>query len=257
LSKREFLKELAEIFREVKTSYEKEIIELMRRKKILKGEEIGKLTLVERNGRTAYVLLTANTSLYGNIVYETFKLFMEYFKRGDGDPVIVGRLGRLLFEEAAPGTEYTFFDFPDNRIELANFEWVAEYLLRYKRIFVFHGEFRNIVFQKPQVSSVSGDELEIPGVENIYGEKVAPQYIFEPTLEDVMVFFENEIVALILEQAVYEGQLAKFASRMYLLEQSLDNIKKRLDEVELQARMIQQKENNKKQQERLAAIWAR
>lgn len=259
VSKRDFLQEIAQIFQQVKASYEKEIVKLMQEKKILRGEEVTKLTLLQRNGRTAYVLLTANTGLYGDVVRKTTDLFFDYQRRGDGDPVIIGRFGRALFEHTFPQVEYTYFDFPDNKIELEHFSWIAEHLIRYKRIFVFHGQFKNIVSQEPVVSSVSGDELTIPGQEE--QEKIKEEerldFLFEPTLEDVMVFFENEIVALILEQAVFEGQLAKFASRMWIMEKAQENIEKGLEKMQSLKRLVKHREDNKKQQEVISgrSLW--
>ena len=46
------------------------------------------------------------------------------------------------------------------------------------------------------------------------------KYIFEPSLETIVIFFETEIFSSLLEQVFHESRLAKLASRMVLLDRA-------------------------------------
>ena len=69
LSSRSFIVDLNDTFRAVTFAYE----EYLRR--IKKTKETG--SLLEKNGRSVMVLMTANMGLYGDILRKTFSLFSQ------------------------------------------------------------------------------------------------------------------------------------------------------------------------------------
>ena len=73
LASRDFLLEINTVFQEVKSSYKEEIEKLMKRKKIKNPKE---LTFLNRNGKTLYLLISANTGLYGDLIKKTYHLFI-------------------------------------------------------------------------------------------------------------------------------------------------------------------------------------
>ena len=72
-------------------------------------------------------------------------------------------------------------------------------------------------------------------------------YIFEPSVEKILMFFETQIFASLFDQAVRENQLAKFASRILSMDRASDNIRNRLKELNLQSMRISHYLVNKKQ----------
>ena len=66
LNNRDFLASLFEIYRHVKFSYQKELVQTKA------------ATAVKKLG-TVHVLLSANTGLYGDIIHKTFDLFIIWF----------------------------------------------------------------------------------------------------------------------------------------------------------------------------------
>lgn len=250
LKSRDFLLEINTIFQQVKSSYREEMSLLMKRKKIKDPKE---LTFLTRNGKTLYVLISANTGLYGNIVRRTYNLFMEVLKRDKAqDVLIIGKLGYNLFEAEKIDVPAAYFDFPDDRIDKEKLKKIVAHIIQYQKVLVFYEQFNNVVNQEPIITNISGDPLS-------YNKTDMPQaaqakYFFEPTLEKIMAFFEKEIVASIFEQTVLESELAKFAARMVALDSSSENTKTRLKQVIFQRERLKHQKANKEQVGKFSAM---
>ena len=251
LQNRAFHAGLSRAFGEVKRAYKKEVRELMKKKRI-KGET--SLSLIKRNGKTAYVLLMANTGLYGDIINKVFTFFSQEFKKGAADAVVIGKMGSVFFEAAFPGKSLTYFDFPDNAIDLVSLKTITDHLARYEKIIVFHGVFKNLLLQQGTFSAISGDELPTDILES-----KDIRYLFEPELETIFLFFETEIFASLMEQVFYESRLAKLASRMMLLDRASLNIDRSMAHAAFERGKIHHRIFNKKQLDALTGmtLWER
>lgn len=215
LANRTFHMGLNRMFREITTAYKKEVEYMMKKNKIkTQGSDV---SLIRRTKQTVFMVLSANTGLYGDVINRTFAAFMAEIKRTQGDAVIVGRMGKIFFENMMPGSPFTYFDFPDNSIAIENLKQISEFLAQYEKVIAFYGVFKNLLTQEVRASIVSGAELS---TEKTEGQTVQP-YFFEPSLEEITLFFENEIFASLLEQVFQESRLAKLAARMVLLDRAI------------------------------------
>ena len=247
LKSRYFMEDLNYIFSEVKSSYRKEIDALMKKNKT---KDKNKLSFFVRNGKTLHVFISANTGLYGEIVKDTFNLFIEETKKHDCDVAIIGKQGLSFFLNEKLNKKYVYFDFPDNGIDDTVLKQIVTTLISYEKVVVFFGKFQSIVTQSPTMSDISGN---IEGVQDATG-KVSMKYFFEPSLERILAFFEQEIFASIFEQTVKESQLAKFAARIVTLDTSTENIRKRLGQMIYEKNKLVHHENNKKQLQVFSSI---
>ncbi len=240
---RQFLEGLGKVFAEVRFSY---------------GREVGKITAksrLARNGKTVAVFISANSGLYGDIVERVFEKFGEQVARQKAEAVVVGKLGLRMMQERMPDRLFNYFDFSDEEVDPENLGLIMRYLLQFEKILVFYGKFENIVTQNPTVTSVSGDEIMAKQESKRAGEgDRGNKYLFEPGLAEVLQVFEGEILASIFEQTVHESQLAKFASRMRHLDESAENIDKRLVRLKFDGRRLSHKIESRKQLSRLAGI---
>lgn len=249
LAGRLFIAELNYIFQQVKSSHRNEVLKRMKTKNI---KDPSKLTFIERNGKTLYVLLSSNTGLYGDIIKKTSDLFISLVRKEKADAVIIGRIGLELFKNAGLLITYNYFDFPDEKVNNESLRKIISYILQYERTFIVYGRFENIVSQKPIVTSISGDPLaSSQGASNV-------KYFFEPSLDKIMKFFEAQIFASLFDQTVFESQLAKFASRMTSLEQRVENIQDILKDMALEKEKIRHRIMNKKQLETFSSmeLWS-
>ncbi|OGH31138.1 MAG: hypothetical protein A3J69_00130 [Candidatus Levybacteria bacterium RIFCSPHIGHO2_02_FULL_42_12] len=257
--KREFLEGLSDIFKKVKESYKTEIQILMQRKKI---KDTTKASLMHKNGKTVLVLISANTGLYGDIIKRTYRLFLQEAQKGNADVALIGKLGHLLYNQEKDKLPITYFEFPDNTINQDMLRDIVTHLIQYERIVVFFGKFQSVVTQTPAASSISGDEpaaveSDATAVVSDAGKKQVPihiQYLFEPSLEKILNFFETEVMTSIFEQTVHESQLAKFASRMTTLDKAGENISGTLKKTLFWEQRFKHHAMNKKQLATLSSI---
>lgn len=273
LKTREFLDGLTAIFQEVKISYGREIIMLMKKKKL---KDRSKLSLIKRNGKTVALLLSSNTGLYGDIMQRTCKSFNEYVTTKERcDVAIVGKMGRRLFTEQNPTMPFAYFDITDKKIDLDSLRRMVDYLVAYERILLFFGRYQSIVSQIPTMLDMYGNlspETEFSGifsVDTLERQDQTPQsqqvleeekkYLFEPSIETVLTFFESEIFMSIFEQTMQESNLAKYAARMFMLDVATENISQRLGKMKLQKRVMVHRRDNKKQLDAISGmrLWKR
>ena len=249
VKKRDFLSEITVVYNEVKNSYKKELEHLKKKKKI-KSENT--LSLIPRNGRNAAILLSANTGLYGQIIEQTFRTFLDSLRQEKADPIIIGLVGKRLFEEARPGVNFQYFDLPDTSVTQDAVRQIVLAVVPYEKAVVFHGKFENVVSQIPEAFSLT---YEAPEAEN--DKKVQERYFFEPTLEEIIVYFEKEIFAAIFEQTVHESELAKYASRMVTLDRATENIKEKLKKINALGHVLTHETASKKQLDSLSgmSLW--
>lgn len=244
LQDRAFLKGLNDIYNEVYTIYDKR----PRMVRAVKSKQYVRKT----NNKTVFVLLSANTGLYGNIVRKTFDLFSRDLKRAPSDVVIAGKFGRKFFEEVFSNRPFKFFDFEDAGLDIKNAREILRYVLRYENIIVYHGLFENILEQKPVKTVVTGT-MGLPETVKSANAK-SNRYIFEPSLEEIVSFFENEILSSIFNQSTYEANLSKFASRMISLDRATVSVKNQLGQLGFRLRKAKHRNMNMNQLNRLSGI---
>ena len=248
VSNRDFHEGLNRIFQEVKYSYF-----VAGRKPAVKSEKfaVSSLTVVPRNGKIVYMLLSANTGLYGDVVDSTFRIFLDEAKRGRADLVVVGKIGKVLMESEFPKTPYIYFDFSDTAMEHDALKKIYEAVGHYEKVVAFYGLFKSLFSQMPMQTVVSGETLPavLPDKKRLY--------LFEPTFEKVAFFFETEIFASLLEQIFNESRLAKLASRLLLLDRSSVRTDRESQKMFLLERMFWHRSFNRKQINALAgmALW--
>jgi ATP synthase F1 gamma subunit len=246
VSSREFMAELSEIFANVKASYEMYL-------QSLQGH--GKkafLDKLQKNGREVLILLSSNGKFYGDLVTKVSKLFLKEAKTRDVDLVIVGKEGKKFYEDSGIKKPFAFFDLPDTNITLEQLKPLIQTILPYKEATIFYGKFNNIITQEAAESSLTGD---IPGQKPT--DKPKDVFLFEPSVENIMEFFESQIFSMLLNQTVNEGKLARFASRIKAMEFAQNNLQKQLDLLMGDRRRLHSMETNKKQLQLFAgrSLW--
>ncbi|MEK7504565.1 MAG: F0F1 ATP synthase subunit gamma [Patescibacteria group bacterium] len=240
LQARDFLDGVSGVFADAKSNVEK-------------GVDLTTISTLNRNGRSVAVFASANAGLYGDIINKTYDLFLEFVMKRKADAVIIGRLGVKIVSERNPELLYNYFDFSDAGLDMSNLNMIMRYLLQFEKIYVFHGKYRSLVLQDPVVTSISGDEATT-GLQT--SEKNL--YLFEPGIAEVLKMFEQEIMTTLFQQSMHEGQLAKFASRLFHLDSASESIDNSLGKLRITARKVAHNMNARKQLNTISGVslWA-
>jgi ATP synthase F1 gamma subunit len=247
LLSRDLNDELTEIYREVTTSYTKQVHQLM----TLQGKNNNPFKTISshNNGKIACVYLSANSGFFSKILEKTYHEFIEYLNNHNAEPVIIGEFGKRLFMNDYPDKKFISYSFAEDETSETTIKQITKDLSEYDNVIIFYARFESMAQQNVQSLDVSGEK---GGSEN---EKTTqPHYLFEPSLEKIIGFFENEIFAGIIHQAVTESELARYASRITTLDIAQENIKQKLKAIALEERIATHRIINKKQTEALAGI---
>jgi F-type H+-transporting ATPase subunit gamma len=244
---REFSEELAEIYQELTLSYRDQIVRLLK----VKGKSKS-LSVREHNGKIGVVFLSANGGLFGDILHKTYNAWIKYIDEHEAEPIIIGSYGKKMFESNFPGRPFIFLELSEEENNLKALKIIADKFVEYDNIVIFYSQFISMGQQNVAVMDMLGQE------KNAAGQPAAKvHYIFEPSLEKVLEFFENQIFSTILNQTFTESELARYAARMVALDAATENISARLKSVDLEKRIALHRIANKKQLESISsmALW--
>ncbi|GIW60426.1 MAG: hypothetical protein KatS3mg087_1492 [Patescibacteria group bacterium] len=222
LKRREFMQGLNEAFAYIAYSYK------VFKKNVKRGV---KADILNTNGKTALVLLSSNTGLYGDIIRKIFDMFMaEATEKKDADLIIAGRRGKSLYDSSGSKRPYKFFEISDTGVDEVALKSVVNYVSSYSEVVVYHGVFKSILSQEPKSTHVTGEVLKVTEGADEYNVP----FLFEPNIKNVAEYFEKQILSLIFEQALFESSLSKFASRMVSLDSAAANINQKISHVDFE-----------------------
>jgi ATP synthase F1 gamma subunit len=243
LKMRLFLEELRLIFQEVRGNYVRQLA-LLSRKHLLTQ------SILEKNGKSSVVFLSAGSKLNGDIISKVFREFLAFTREHpDWEIVIVGKTGRQLYDQQQNVRKYVFFEFDENHINNASLQPLFAALISYKEITVFHGKFESLLTQQVMKNDLTGSQL-------ISDEKFKTQntYMYEPPVETVLRFFETQIFSSLVLQSVNESELSRYASRIHSMEEAMGNIDKSTKQLKSQWTKMRKIVGNRKQLETMSKV---
>jgi F-type H+-transporting ATPase subunit gamma len=250
LHSRRFLEQIGIVFDEVRASHLDRVLKLSQKKTLPYGERV---TTLSHNGKTVAVLLSANTKLYGDLVQRTFEAFVEDTVKDEVEAVVVGKVGMGLFRVKMPTKPVTYFDYPDDGNDREALAAILKHLVQYEEIHVFYGKFSNVLTQRAEKYVMTAGMPLSSKKEK--GEM--REYLFEPSLEAVLGYFEKEIFGTLFGQTIDESQLAKHASRLVAMDRAEVNIDKRLETLQIEELKSRHRNANRKQLNAMSGVLAR
>lgn len=241
LDNREFIDELSRIYPLVKKAYLAQPGQ---------GGKKEKSPFKTRKGRVA-VFLSTNKRFYGTLILDIWREILNFLAKNKATLAVVGRVGKYLAEGTGFGHKMFYFELADDYPEKERIKEIVDFIKNYQEIVIFHGKFQTILSQKVVQDNISGGlwpEKELFSVKS---------YLFEPSAEAILEFFETELISAFFNQAILEHQLSRYATRMIAMYQATENAKKRKGELEREEKKLKLQLLNKKQIELFASsqLW--
>ncbi len=250
LAARLFLDGLAEVFARVRASRQREVAKQLRqRHKKKKGSGESSVT----------VLLSTQKRLSGTITRKVVDMFAENIQAQDqpSDAVVVGSAARNLLSRLSSGRRIKYFKMPRSSAAAPlQLRPIVNHLLQYDKVTIYYGRFVNLVNQQPAATRLYQETLWKEGQQE---KQAKPEYfLFEPSLEQVVDFFDREVFANLFRRAVDESQLAHLGSRITAMEQASSNIDKELAHLMVKERRVIKDRKNSKQRQALTgmSLWS-
>lgn len=238
LKNRDFLESIESIFRDCLSSYAQKLSQMVKTGKVKIGQ---KVTFLSHNGNTVAVLISANTRFYGDVVRETFDKFIAEVRTHDYEVTIIGKVGRSMFLDAEPNRPFTYFELPDFGTDKTHISETVAHLVQYEAIKVYYAKYESVVSQIATTFSISAG-TEVTKLD----AKPTTAFLFEPSLEHVLMFFETQIFASLFDQSLRESQLAKAASRILAMDKASASIDQRLTVLDFESRKLKHSREDKK-----------
>ncbi len=249
LSNREFIEELSWVYSRIKKSY----ISSLKKRGKLKKKELKKISFIKRNRRSVAVFLSSNQFFYGTLILDIWHNLLNYLNDSKADLAVIGKTGRYLAERSGFGGRIFYFELDDDNPRREQMKKIMDFIKNYEEIIVFHGKFSTAISQKAVQDNISGGitlelEKELGKVKN---------YLFEPSPEDILELFENELISAFFNQAVLEHRLSRYAARMVAMYQATENAKEIKRKLKIKQKKLERQLLNKKQIELFAGfqLW--
>jgi F-type H+-transporting ATPase subunit gamma len=238
LKNREFSKELLRTYQRIKNVYYYSLEKGLVKKSFFRKTEKEK----------AVIFLSVNKPFYGTLILDIWKEVKKYLEREGGDLVVVGRVGKYLAEREGFGLSLYYFEFDDINPEKERISEIVEFVKKYEKIIVFHGRYEKGLVQKPTMSEISG------GLPEEKKEKKIEGYLFEPSPEAVLDFFETEIIGVLFNIAILEHQLARLAARVMAMQEASERAKNFEKKLKAMENKLKREIINKRQIELLGSL---
>lgn len=243
---RDFITGVAELYQHARLAY----LAAIDRKSLSLAGKKDVLGLFRRNGKSVAIFVSANEHLYGTLILEIWNNFLLEVKNGGVDAVVIGNFGKALMNREKLPIKITFLDLDDDKPEPEQIKKLIQIASEYERIILHYGQMKSLMRQLPVREEISRSV--------VFDEKVkkAKTYLFEPTPEKIMEFFEKEIIGALLNQKIFEHQLARFAARMVAMDLATQNAETTKGKMRRQLTQVRKRSQNAKQLEVFAGMSA-
>lgn len=172
-----------------------------------------------KEGKTVSVLLTSNQHFYGGLDTEVTEYFLENSKNIESDKIVVGLMGKEGVIAKGKGIQFESVIFKKDFPQLIELKNLSDRVFQYSRILIFHNKFVTLLNSEPTVSDISASDIE--SIEASSKSHELPfYYIVEPELEQIVSFFESQILILLFQAVFLEVDIARQAARMIYMNQA-------------------------------------
>ncbi|MGD9128888.1 MAG: F0F1 ATP synthase subunit gamma [Candidatus Woesebacteria bacterium] len=253
LKTRAYIDGLLEVFVDVRASHQKEMIAELKKKGKIKGdEENWRFTGLGEKEQIVAVLFSPSSHFTGDLSRRVFANFKKFVKENEAEIVVVGKIGRdLMKEHFGSEKSYKYFDLDESLLDKQDFHLLLDYLVKFAIVEVFNGRFVSLVQQESVRSNLTANELLFEQATEL--EK-RDSFLFEPSVDRILDFFEKQVFAALLRQTYHESYLANLASRITNLESAIDLTEKKEQSLIFKQNRVRQLLVNKKQRQRLAGV---
>lgn len=171
---------------------------------------------------TISLILTSNYRFYGNINTKLSDAFYKQIQSYPSDLLVIGNTGQHLLKQLQRTKNATYIALKKDTPNEAELQTLARYIQPYNRILVYYSQFKSVVVQLPTVKDITQTNATI-GKNNVSGLSDNLGFILEPEIAEMLVFFDSQITALLLQEVFLESELSRTASRLIAMDQAQTN----------------------------------
>lgn len=166
----------------------------------------------EKNGRTVYIVISAEAGLSGDIDQRLIETMMQSYDKATTDIIVLGSHGATQLTQR--GVHFVhFFKVPEseNYIDVSP---VINAIKPYSSIVVYYEEYVSLGVQEIKTLDLISSMRDMSDGANSDGNVITDEdTIFEPSLDEIADQMEATMMTLAFAQTILESSLAQDASR--------------------------------------------
>lgn len=198
-------------------SFFQEIITIFRTVKV--AAERSKVHEAAKAKGTVSILLTSNERFYGDLETRLTRFFAENSQKFKTDRIVIGSTANEYLKAIHFPAAYQLFIPSGDLPPLEEMQALTQSLTDYQQILVYYSRMQSILMQEPTVV----DLLQRPPERLLTSKQGTFEFIFEPEIENILEFFNNQMTLILLEQTFLESELARTASRLISMDRAQGN----------------------------------
>jgi F-type H+-transporting ATPase subunit gamma len=182
----------------------------------------------KRDKPNVFLALTSEGGLSGDIDSRIVKTVLENIDFATTDLIVIGAHGATQFvQNHAKIKRYFRLPDVDQAIDVSP---IVDELLGYKKPTVFFQRYLSLSVQEVGRIDLLGRVRSLGTDAEDKGEVIsAREYLFEPSVDDVVRYLESVMLEIALSQVILESRLAQYASRFT----AMSSAKKRARELQI------------------------
>jgi ATP synthase F1 gamma subunit len=214
------------------------------------------LRIGQDNGKDLVVVIAPNTKLYGALPEQLLSHAVEGIRTKTCDVLVLGKVGAEYFTRLKPAIAFESLEVSDEDWTVEQVHLILNKVAKYRKVTAYYNHFQTVL-----TADVIESDLSLMGVGSVGSGKGSepaqdskqsldstppkpdkanpfakwmshvkhlsegPDALFEPSLEEVLNFFETTILKTLLHQKVRESLLSRYAARMVAMDVATENAK--------------------------------
>jgi ATP synthase F1 gamma subunit len=205
------------------------------------------------DAKNLFLVVTSEGGLSGDIDGKIIERVLHEYDQQTTDIIVLGSHGAILLSQAGVSASKGY-KLPDADVTLDVSPIVAE-LANYKQTAVYYQTYISLGVQSvARIDLVSAAETQ--GQQTQGGGEVISlkDYIFEPSLTEVVSYLESVVMGVTLSQVILESRLAQLASRFNAMSASKRRAKELRDDLNLEFRRSKRAESDERLREVITTL---
>lgn len=209
-----------------------------------------KITLKEKKKNSISLLLTSNHRFYGNIEERLVRYYAKNTADFPTERMVTGVVAKEFLQASSYSYPFSTHLFKDDLPSLEEIRVLSDNLKDYEQILVYYPRMQSVLLQEPYMT----DLLQKPPERLLDPKENHFDSIFEPEIEQILQFFDTQIIMLLLEQIFLESELARTASRLIAMEQAQGNAEELISQQRKTLLQVKRSLDSTKQLEAVATL---
>ena len=179
-----------------------------------------------KNGKSISILITSDAHLSGTIDNQLTHFFLNQTKNQQiamvDDKIVIGQIGTDLLKALKYPYPFQELHFSSESPNLTELQGLVNTIKSYDKIMVYYAKFKTLISQEPTVIDLTQSDAQMQGA------TAQVDFILEPELDKMLLFFESQILVLLIQSIFLQQTLSRLGSRMVSMNQSETNADKQI-----------------------------